>query len=143
MAMTVHSVGSGNTRAELEDMLSRCDVVSIHAPLNSRTRNLFDDAAFAAMKPGALLINCARGPLIDRAALSRALETGRLGGVGLDVFWEEPWDPNDPLFARPDVVVLPHIAGSTHESFARIADIVADNVRRVRRGEPVHYRVDG
>jgi phosphoglycerate dehydrogenase-like enzyme len=91
------------------------------------------------MKPGALLVNCARGPIVDRAALEAALDAGRLGGVGLDVFWEEPWDPSDPLYARDDVVTLPHVAGSTVEAFGRIADIVVENVARVQSGlEPLH-----
>ena len=92
------------------------------------------------MRPGAFLVNCARGPIIDRAALEGAID--RLGGVGLDVFWHEPWDPDDPLFARDNVVTTPHIAGSTYGSFARIADIVVDNVRRLIAGDELRYRVD-
>ena len=100
-----------------------------------------DDRAFAAMKPGALLINCTRGPVIDRGALERALESGRLAGVGLDVYWQEPWDAADPLFARRDVVALPHIAGSTEEAFDAIAALIADHVERLERGDPLCHRV--
>jgi phosphoglycerate dehydrogenase-like enzyme len=116
--------------------------VSLHGPLTDETRGLVDGAALAAMKPGAFLLNLARGAIIDRAALDAALARGHLGGVGLDVFWEEPWDPADPLFADPRVVVLPHVAGSTEESFGRIADIVVENVARIGRGEPLLHRLD-
>lgn len=128
LGMTVRSVRSGDGRAALLEMLAASDVVSIHCPLTDRTRGMFDAAAFAALRPGALLINCARGPIVDRAAVESALEDGRLGGLGLDVYWHEPWDPRDPIFAHPNVITLPHIAGSTHEAFARIADIVATNI---------------
>jgi len=141
LGMTVHSVRSANSRSELHDMLGACDVVTIHAPLTEATRGLFDDEAFAAMKPGATIINCSRGPLIERDALVRALDSGHLGGAGLDVFWQEPWNPDDPLFRRDDVITLPHIAGSTEESFARIANIVAENLRRLKTGEPLLHQL--
>lgn len=142
LGMEVDGVRSRDDRDRLLALLARSDVVSIHCPHTPATDRAFDDAAFAAMKPGAILVNCARGGIIDRAALERALARGGLTGVGLDVFWDEPWDPDDPLFTRDDVVTLPHVAGSTHEAFARIADIVADNVRRVIAGEPPRHRVD-
>ena len=98
-----------------------------------------DDRAFSLMKPGALLINVARGAVVERAALERALAGGRLAGAGLDVFWDEPWDPDDPLFRRRDVVVMPHVGASTEEAMATIAAIVGGNVDRVSRGEePIH-----
>lgn len=118
-----------------------CHAVSIHCPLTPETRGLLDDAAFAALRPGAIVVNCARGGVIDRAALVRALAGGRLGGVGLDVHWDEPPDPEDPLYADPRVIALPHVAGSTEEAFARIADIVIDNLGRLQRGEPLRCRV--
>jgi phosphoglycerate dehydrogenase-like enzyme len=93
------------------------------------------------MRPGVLVVNCARGGVIDRAALVEALARGRLGGVGLDVHWAEPPDPADPLYADPRVVALPHLAGSTEEAFGRIADVVVDNLGRIERGEPVRHRV--
>jgi phosphoglycerate dehydrogenase-like enzyme len=128
-------------RLPLDRLLATSDVVSLHCPLTERTRGMIDDAALAAMKPGVLLINCARGPVIDRAALERALDAGKLGGVGIDTPWDEPWDPDDALFSRGDVIALPHMGGSTREAFDRIADIVADNIGRVARGEPPLYRV--
>jgi len=141
IGMTVGSVGSRRSEAEWDELLSASDIVSIHCPLTPKTRGLLDDHAFARMKPGALLINCARGPVVDRAALERALDSGRLGGAGLDVFWDEPWDPADPLYRRPDVVVMPHVGGSTEETMRAVARIVATNMERVLRGEELLHRV--
>lgn len=141
LGMKVINVRSSSSRADFEAMLAASDFVSIHCPLNAGTRGMFDARAFAAMKPGAYLVNCARGPIVDRAALIDALETKKLGGVGLDVFWDEPWDPSDPLYAREEVITMPHVGGSTEEAFARIADIVAENVRRVISGEPLIHRI--
>jgi len=141
IGMEVSVIGSRRTDAEWAGFLASADVISLHCPLTDATRGLIDDRAFSLMKPGALLINCARGPVIDRGALERALAQGRLGGVGLDVFWREPWDPADPLYAHPRVLVLPHLAGSTEESFDRIARVCADNILRVSRGEEPLHRV--
>ncbi len=138
LGMRVETLARGAERA---GFFARCDAISLHCPLTDETRGLIDAAALAAMKPGALLLNLARGPIIDRPALEAALASGHLGGVGLDVFWEEPWDPADPLWRDPRVVVLPHVAGSTEESFGRIVDIVCDNVSRVGRGEPLLHRL--
>jgi phosphoglycerate dehydrogenase-like enzyme len=141
IGMRVESVRSSSTPEELRALVARADAVSIHCPLTPGTRGLFDARLFAAMKPGAFLVNCARGAIVDRAALEAALAGGRLGGVGLDVFWQEPWDPGDPLYARDDVLTLPHVGGATAEAFGAIADIVAENVRRVMRGEAPLHRV--
>jgi phosphoglycerate dehydrogenase-like enzyme len=139
LGMRVLSVTSASTRADLLALLAASDFVSIHCPLGPATRGMVDDEAFAAMVPGAFLVNCARGAIVDRGALERALP--RLGGVGLDVFWHEPWDPADPLYARDNVVVLPHLGGSTEEAFGRLAAVVADNIGRVMRGEEPLFRV--
>ncbi|HEU5056497.1 MAG TPA: 2-hydroxyacid dehydrogenase [Kofleriaceae bacterium] len=141
IGMEVIAIGSRRSDAGWADFLAAADVVSLHCPLTDATRGLIDDRAFALMKPGALLINCARGPVVDRGALERALAGDRLGGVGLDVFWREPWDPSDPLFAHPRVLVLPHIAGSTEEAFDQIARVCAENILRVSRGEEPLHRV--
>jgi phosphoglycerate dehydrogenase-like enzyme len=141
IGMTVSSIGSRRTDAEWQTFLAAADFVSLHCPLTSATRALLDDRAFSLMKPSAFVINCARGPVIDRAALERALASGRLAGAGLDVFWDEPWDPSDPLYRRPDVIVVPHIGGSTEETMSRIAGIVSTNMQRVTRGEPLLHRV--
>jgi phosphoglycerate dehydrogenase-like enzyme len=116
-----------------------CDAISIHCPLDAATRGMVDAPAFAAMRPGVLVVNCSRGGVIDRAALVAALP--KLGGVGLDVHWDEPADPGDPLYADPRVVAMPHLAGSTEEAFARITDVVIDNLGRLARGEPLLHRV--
>lgn len=142
LGMEVEGVRSRDGRGALLGMLRRADVVSIHCPLTPATRGLLDDEAFAALRPSALLINVARGAIVDRGALERALAAERLGGVGLDVFWEEPWNAADPLFARDEVIALPHMAGATHEAFARIAAIVAHNIRALLAGEPLVHRVD-
>lgn len=141
LGMKVVAVRSDSSRADFEALLAASDFVSIHCPLTPATRGLFDRRAFAAMKRGAFLVNCARGAIIDRPALEEALQAKQLGGVGLDVFWEEPWDPQDPLFLRDDVVTLPHVGGSTEEAFVRIATIVAENVRRVMHGEALLHRI--
>ncbi len=142
LGMVVRAIDSKSSPEELRAMLATSDVLSLHCPLTPRTRGLIGQSALATMKRGALLVNVARGPIIDRAALEVALDRGTLGGVGLDVFWQEPWDPADPLWARPEVLTLPHVGGTTHAAFARIADIVADNVGRLERGEPLLHRVD-
>jgi len=139
LGMNVHSVRSAAGRDAFLALLGKADFVSIHCPLSPATRGMFDDEAFAAMKPGAFLVNCARGAIVDRAALERALP--RLGGVGLDTFWAEPWDPDDPLYARDNVVTLPHLGGSTREAFGRLADVVVANIARVMRGEEPLFRV--
>lgn len=141
LGMVVRSVDSKSSEQELLDLLAASDVVSLHCPLTPRTRGLIGARALAVMKRGVLLVNVARGPIIERAALEEALARGQLGGVGLDVFWQEPWDPADPLWAHPDVLTLPHVGGTTWAAFGRIADIVADNVGRLERGEPLIHRV--
>ncbi len=141
LGMQMRALSRGASLDERRRFFAACDAISLHCPLTAATRGLIDDAAFAAMRPGALLVNLARGAIVDRGALERALASGRLGGVGLDVFWDEPWDPADPLFADPRVVALPHVAGSTEEAFARIAGAVVDNLARLGRGEPVLNRV--
>jgi len=116
-------------------------VVSVHCPLTPATRGLIGARALARIKPGAYLVNCARGHILDREAVVAALDDGRLAGLGLDVFWNEPWDPADPLFARDDVVTLPHLGGSTEAPFDRIADVVAANVVAIMTGQPLAHRI--
>lgn len=141
LGMEVVGVRSSSSREELEALLSRADFVSLHCPLTPGTRGLLGSAELGLMKPDACLVNCARGPILQREALELALSEGRLGGVGLDVFWEEPWDPDDPLFAREDVVTLPHVGGSTVEVFARVADLVVENLRRLLAREELLHRI--
>lgn len=141
LGMHVISLPRGADPAARAAFFAACHAVSLHCPLTPETRGIVDAAAFAALPPGALIVNCARGGVIDRGALVAALASGRLGGAGLDVHWEEPADPADPLYADPRVIGLPHIAGSTEEAFARIADTVAENLRRLAHGEPLLHRL--
>jgi len=141
LGMTVELLDSRTTRAERLAAFARADAVSLHVPLTPATTGLVDAEALAALPAHALLVNVARGPVIDRDALSAALSRGHLGGVGLDVYWQEPWDPRDPLYADPKVVTLPHVAGSTNQAFDAIAGIVVDNLERLRRGDPLRHRV--
>ncbi len=141
LGMHVRTATSATTRAELLVELDRADAVSLHCPLDETTRGMIDAEALAAMPPHAILVNVARGPVIDRDALQDALARGHLGGVGLDVYWQEPWDPADPLYAHPRVVTLPHIAGSTTAAFERIASVVVENVTRLKRGDALMHRI--
>ncbi len=141
LAMTVDVLGSATTRAELHAALRTADAVSVHCPLTPATRGLLDADALAALPAHAIVVNVARGPVIDRAALEAALARGHLGGVGLDVFWQEPWDPQDPLFAHPRVVTLPHVAGSTTAAYTGIVDVIVGNLDRLRQGAPLLHRV--
>jgi phosphoglycerate dehydrogenase-like enzyme len=120
--------------ARLHDALAEADFVAVATPLNEETRGLVGREALARVKPGAFLVNVARGGVVDRDALLEALRAGKLGGAGLDVYWTEPPDPDDPLFAL-DVVATPHIGGATDVSLRGIAAAVAANVIRVARGE--------
>jgi phosphoglycerate dehydrogenase-like enzyme len=141
LGMDVIAIGSRATAAERAAFWPACDVISLHCPLTPATRHLIDATTLAAMKPGAFLINAARGGIVDRASVEAALASGRLGGLGLDVFWEEPWDPDDPLWRHPHVVTLPHVAGSTTDAFDAIVGIVVENIGRLRRGAALLHRV--
>jgi len=114
--------------ADLRAALPEMDAVSVNCPLTSETRHMFSGAEFAAMKASAVIVNCARGGIVDEAALHAALVAGRLRGAGLDVFEEEPSPAANPLFALPNVIVSPHIAGVTAESTARMSAQTAQNV---------------
>ncbi|QIM22591.1 D-glycerate dehydrogenase [Phycicoccus sp. HDW14] len=117
----------------LEELLERADVVSVHVPLGPTTRHLLDAGALARMKPTAVLVNTARGPVVDEDALVAALEAGRLAGAGLDVHEHEP-RVHPGLLAREDVVLLPHIGSATVETRTAMADLAADNVLAVLAG---------
>src|SRR5579872_130876 len=118
--------------------LGQADYVIACVRLTAATRGLFGERAFAAMKHGAFFVNIARGGLVDAPALQAALESGRLGGAGLDVFWEEPANPRHPVF-QYNVVVTPHVAGVTDDSYNGIAHVVAQNLYRFAKGEPPHH----
>jgi phosphoglycerate dehydrogenase-like enzyme len=114
---------------DLDDMLRRSDFVSLHLPLSVETRGIIDGARLLCLKPTAFLVNVGRGPLVDREALAGALREHRLAGAGLDVFWEEPPDPADPLLAFDNVVATPHIGGVSEDFLQAAADRMAGWVR--------------
>jgi D-3-phosphoglycerate dehydrogenase / 2-oxoglutarate reductase len=120
----------------LDELLSTAEIVSLHAALTEKNRHLLDAAAFARMRPGAFLVNVARGALVDEAALLAALKSGRLGGAALDVFEAEP--PKDrELLAHPRVIATPHLGASTEEGQARAGRETVDEVLRALAGEPL------
>jgi phosphoglycerate dehydrogenase-like enzyme len=125
----------------LDELLSESDVVSLHLPLTAATANLLNDAAFTHMKPGAVLINTARGGLVDEAALHAALRDGRLGAAGLDVFASEPVAADHFLFEYDNVVVAPHVAWLTPETLERSLGIAIENCTRLREGRPLLNQV--
>ena len=125
----------------LAELLARADVVSLHVPLTEETRGLIGREALARMRPGAVLINTARGELVDEAALAEALASGRLRGAGLDVFAAEPVDPANPLLALPNVVVAPHMAWLTPETLERSLAAAFENCRRLAAGAPLLNQV--
>lgn len=127
----------GVTPAGLERLLAESDHVTLHCPLTAETRHLIDAGALARMKPGAVLINTARGGIVDTAALAAALEGGRLAGVGLDVTEQEPLDPGSPLLRLEQVIVTPHAAWYSEEGRSELKRRVAEEAVRVLvRGEP-------
>ena len=113
---------------DLADALPRADYVTVHVPLNDETRHMVDGATIGRMKRGAILINGARGPVVDGSALAAALDSGHLAGAGLDVFEPEPPRPDDPLLRHEATVLMPHMGGSSRGSFVRMATRCAQNV---------------
>jgi phosphoglycerate dehydrogenase-like enzyme len=125
----------------LTELLSVVDVLSLHLPLTPDTTGIIDATAFAMMKRSAVLINTARGPLVDEAALFEAVTSGRLRGAGLDVFAREPLSTDHPLLDLPNVVVTPHLAWLTTETLERSLSIITENCRRLGTGEPLLHQV--
>ncbi len=121
----------------LHEALAEADFVVLHVPLTEATRHLIDAAALAHLKPSAVLINCARGPVVDEAALLEALDSERLAGAVLDVFAEEPLPPESPLWAQERVIVTPHVSDSVADWRQRFAVFFADNLERWLAGEPL------
>ncbi len=119
----------------LEALLEQSDFVSLHTPLNGETRYLINEARLRLMKPNAILINTARGPVVDEAALVRALQDKWIAGAGLDVFEEEPIDPANPLFRLDNVVLLPHLGSATVQARSKMGEVAASNLLAVLHGE--------
>jgi len=125
-------------RVALADLLPQVDVLSLHCPLTEQTRNLIGPQELAAMKSDAILINTARGGIVDEVALAEALCRGTLGGAGIDVLTKEPPREGNPLLDPdiPNLIVTPHTAWASHESRQRLVEEVAENIRAFRAGSP-------
>lgn len=122
---------TGVRRLELDALLAASDVVTLHIPLTPDTRNLFDARRIAAMKAGSILINTARGGIVDEAALAAALKSGQLRGAAIDVFDQEPVKGGGALADAPNLILTPHIAGLTEEANVRVSSVVAERVAAV------------
>ena len=128
--------GIGAERAStITELASQSDVISVHAPLTVDTRQIVNAEVLGQMRPTALLINCARGELVDQRALAAALENGTIAGAGIDVFEQEPPTADDPLLRQPKVLLSPHVANASAESLVRMAVTAAEEVLLVLRGE--------
>ena len=125
----------GLTRLELDDLLQQSDVVTVHVPLNNRTRHMISDREFDLMKPTAVLINACRGPVVDELALIRAIQNDKIAAAGLDVTEVEPTPPDNPLLEFDNVLITPHLAAFAQESTARSRAFAVYNTGRVAAGE--------
>jgi phosphoglycerate dehydrogenase-like enzyme len=130
------------TPDRLDDLLAQSDVVVIAAPHTPETKRLIGRAQIDRMKPGALLVNVARGKLVDDDALIEALRAGRVGGAALDVFSQEPLDPSSPYWDLPNVIVTPHTSGAMHDYWTPLVALFAENLRRFEKGDPLLNVVD-
>ena len=125
----------GAKRVDLDELLIESDVVSLHTNLNTTSRKLIGARELSMMKESALLVNTCRGPVVDEAALIEALRNKEIWGAGLDVFEIEPVEANNPLLTMDNVVVAPHVAGKSWESYPRRVDFAFSNMQRVWRGD--------
>jgi len=127
---------------ELDDLLQRSDFVSLHVPLTDETRGLLGEERLGRMKPGARLINCARGGLVDEAALAQALDEGHLSGAALDVLEQEPPPADHPLLGRENVILTPHLGASSHEAQRNVAVDVAEQIATFLEDDVAHNAVN-
>jgi len=139
--MTVLHCGPDAGREEVESLLERSDFVSLHVPLTPATHHLIDAAALARMKRGAILINTARGPIVDQAALRDALIAGEIAGAALDVTDPEPLPAGDPLLEAPNLIVAPHIGSATRVAREQMAELAVDNLLAGLDGKPMPHQV--
>ncbi len=123
----------------LDELLAQADIVVLHCPLNASTHHLINAESISKMKDGAILLNLARGGVVDSAALAAALESGKLAGAGIDVFDKEPpLNADEPLLHAPNTLLTPHVAFATEESMALRAEIVFDNIHHFLTGNPIN-----
>lgn len=127
---------------DLAALLQEADYISLHAPLTAETRGLIGPRAFNLMKPTAILVNCARGGIVDEEALATALLEGQIAGAAIDVWQQEPPPQDHPLFGLENVIVSPHMAAHTEEAMIRMATTLAQDVTRVLQGERPHFCVN-
>lgn len=130
------------TRVGFDDLIATCDFITLHVPLTELTRHMIAETELAAMKPGAILINCARGPVVSEPALLEALRGGSLGGAGLDVFEIEPVDGPSPFAEFRNVVLTPHNAPGTQDIMRRKFREMFENARRFAAGEALENKID-
>jgi len=123
-------------RVSLEELFRTSDIISCHAPLTADTRHVVNRERLSMMKPTAVIINTSRGPVVDEVALTEALQHKRIAGAGLDVFEKEPVDPGNPLLKLENVVLSPHSAGTTWDTWFRRAEFAYQNMKRVWEGQP-------
>jgi glyoxylate reductase len=139
--MRVLQVGSEHTPEELNRLLEESDFVSLHSPLTPDTHHLIDAAALERMKPTAILINTARGEIVDQAALAAALRDGQIARAALDVTDPEPPAPDDPLLTAPNLVLTPHVGSATRAAREQMADLAVDNLLTGLAGQPMPHEV--
>ncbi len=128
-------------KVEIEELFSDADIFTLHVPSGEATYHLIDAAALGRLKKNAIIINTSRGTVIDEAALCRALDEGRIAGAGLDVFEQEPFQPDNPLAAMPNVVLTPHIAAGTRDALKTKMRALFQNVSRFFNGESLENQV--
>ena len=131
---------TGAEPLSLEEVYAQSDIISFHLPLNAQSKHMLNETVFAKMKDGVLIVDAARGGVIDEAALLSALESGKVGGAALDVFEKEPpvdWE----LVKHPKVIALPHIGAQTNEAQLRVAVDIADEVMNILEGKEIRWRI--
>jgi glyoxylate reductase len=139
--MVILTTTSKSHPGAFEELLERSDFVTLHCPLTSATHHLIDSAALERMKPSSILVNTARGPIVDQAALARALHDGVIAGAALDVTDPEPLPVDDPLLRAPNLIVVPHIGSATRSTRERMADLAVDNLVAALEGRPMPHPV--
>jgi len=141
MEVVLHGREPRPGQVDLDRLLAESDIVSLHCPLTPETRHLIDERALRAMKPTAILVNTARGEVVDPAALRSALEEGWIAGAGLDVTEPEPLPADHPLLDAPNLTVLPHVGSASHATREAMASIAVDNLLAALAGRPMPHAV--